>query len=226
MRTGTDCINDYRGASRYGNNKKQEYRESEEKTLSPVRLGRQSTLSSSFDTNDEIEIRTTSSKERSISARHYERIGTRDFKSSNSGKSIRTGKTIHKNMKTIQDRDYYMNGDRFSSSFEDTTKKSHRDITTNTVNRELDTHYSFVMMIPSSKNGESEPKGYKSNARPKIDPDRDGNTKIDVLRRNVTLTNTTQHDRENIDYFVASNDQKKDMINDNNTNHINCKRNS
>ena len=39
------------------------------------------------------------------------------------------------------------------------------------------------------------------------------------------MTNTAQHDRENIDYSIASTDQKKEMINDTNTNHINCKRN-
>ena len=61
------------------------------------------------------------------------------------------------------------------------------------------------MLTPSSENDEFEPKGYKLNGRPKIDLDRDGNTKIDVLRRKATTTNTAQHDRENIDYSVALN---------------------
>ena len=62
------------------------------------------------------------------------------------------------------------------------------------------------MLTPSSENDEFEPKGYKLNGRPKIDLDRDVNTKIDVLRRKATATNTAQHDRDNIDYSVASND--------------------
>ena len=128
-------------------------------------------------------------------------------------------------MKKTRDRDYYINSDRCTSSSEDTTKESHCYVTTNTVNRDPDTNYPFDMLTSSSTNGESEPNGYKSNANPKIDLDRAGNTSLDVLRIKKTVTNTAQHDRENIDYCVASNDLKNDMINDNNSNHIDIKRN-
>ena len=128
-------------------------------------------------------------------------------------------------MKKTRDRDYYINSDRCTSSSEDTTKESHCYVTTNTVNRDPDTNYPFDMLTSSSTNGESEPNGYKSNANPKIDLDRAGNTSLDVLRIKETVTNTAQHDRENIDYCVASNDLKNDMINDNNSNHIDIKRN-
>ena len=111
-------------------------------------------------------------------------------------------------METTRNRDYYSNGDRGANSSEDITNESHRYVTTNTVNRESDTNYPFDMLTSSSENGELESNGHRSNARPKIDLDRDGNTKLDVLRRNATVTNTVQHDRENIDYSVASNDPK------------------
>ena len=87
-----------------------------------------------------------------------------------------------------------------------------------------DTYSSFDMITSSSENGELEPKGHKLKDR-KIDLDSDGNNEIDVLRRKSNMTNTTHNDRVNIDYLVASTDQKKEIINDTNTDHINCKRN-
>ena len=77
------------------------------KNILPERLDSKSTSYSSFDmnislsTNDEVEIRTTKSKERITAARHNERIGTREIKSSNSGKSIRAGEIIHKRWKKL-----------------------------------------------------------------------------------------------------------------------------
>ena len=130
IRTGNDCINYDRGASRYGNNKEQEYREIKKKYVSPEKLDRKSTSYSSVDidisssVNDELEIRTTKSKEKTIAARHNERIETRKIKSSTSGKIIRDGKIIHKNMETTRNRDYFINGDRGASSSE-INKKNH-----------------------------------------------------------------------------------------------------
>ena len=98
--------------SKHRNNKEQEYREIKKKYVLPERLDRKSTSCFSFDmdisssVNDEIEITTTKSKERTIIARHNEWIETREIKSSNSGESIRAGGTIHKNMETTRDRNY------------------------------------------------------------------------------------------------------------------------
>ena len=74
--------------------------------------------------NDELEIRTTKSKEGTTIARHNERIGTRYIKSSNSRKNIRAGKIIHKNIETTWDRDYFINGDRDTSNSENNNKKN------------------------------------------------------------------------------------------------------
>ena len=62
IKTGKDCINYYRGASRYGNNKEQEYREIKKNSVSLERLDRKSTSYSPFDmeisssANDEVKI--------------------------------------------------------------------------------------------------------------------------------------------------------------------------
>ena len=64
-----DYINDYGGTSRYRNNKEQEYREIKKKYVLPERLDRKSTMSS---VNDEIEITTTKSKDRTTAAQHNE----------------------------------------------------------------------------------------------------------------------------------------------------------
>ena len=126
-------------------------------------------------------------------------------------------------MKTTRDRDCFINGDRGASSSENTKEKPHREVKTNTVNINPDTFYPFHILTSSSENGELEPKGHKSKVRINIDLDSDINNEIDILRRNANVTNTIQHDRENMDCSVALSDQKKEMINDTNTNHINCK---
>lgn len=79
------------------------------------------------------------------------------------------------------------------------------------------------MLTSSSEKDELEPKGHKSKDRTKIDLDSYINNKFDVLKRKYNMTSITQHDRENIDYSVALTDQKKEIRNDTNTNHRNCK---
>ena len=166
---------------------------------------------------DEIDMRTTKSKERSTSARHNERIGKIAFKSSNSWKSIRVGKINNTNMDTTRDRDYSINGDKGASSYEDTKKKSHREFNTNTVHRETDKNHPFDMLPSSSENGELGQKEITSKDRTTIDLCGDGNNKINVLKRKAHVTNTAQHDGKNIEYSALQHYDGPDFITNLNT---------
>merc|ERR1711957_888318 len=178
-RTGKDFINDYRGASKYGNNKENSHCEVKRKSVSPERLDRKSATCSSFDMdtssfeNDELELRANKSKDRTKSDRDSEGIGTSETISSNNSKSIRAGKNIHKKTDKNRDKSYFINGDRGVSSSRN-KEKSHLEVKKKTVNSESAIYSSLDMGTSSSENGELELRGNKSKDRTKVDRDSEG----------------------------------------------------
>ena len=177
-RAGKAFINDYRGASKYKNNKEKVNRD-KQKLVSLERLYRTSATYSSLDLdtssseNDELELRANKSKDRTKSDRDSEGIGTSEIIRSNNRKSIRAGKNIHKNTDKIRDKSHFINGDRGVSSSRN-KEKSHREVKKKTVNRESAIYSSLDMGTSSSENGELELRGDKSKDRTKVDRDSEG----------------------------------------------------
>ena len=122
IRMGQDFINDHRGASKYGNNKKKAHLGVKKKSVSPKRVDRKSATYPSFDMdtllsdNNELELRANKLKDQTKVDRHTESIGTSVIISNNSGESISVGGIIPKNMERIRDKGYLTDCDRGARS--------------------------------------------------------------------------------------------------------------
>merc|ERR1711957_562609 len=166
-----DLINDYRGASKYGNNKEKANRD-KKKTVSPKRLDRKLDTYSSLDMdtssseNDELELKANKSKGKRKVDRNNEGIGTSEIISSNNRKNTRTGKD-------------FINDYRGASKYGNNKENSHCEVKRKSVSPErLDrksaTCSSFDMDTSSFENDELELRANKSKDRTKSDRDSEG----------------------------------------------------